>query len=204
MVAAFEALVERVQACYHCPGMHHVHVLSRRNGPVPAPVMFIGEAVGRLGGARTGVPMSRDATGKRFNALLTEAGIARERVFITNAVLCNPLRDGRNRRPQRAELVACAPFLGEQLQIVSPQIIVTLGEIALSALRFLLPHDYQLRRCVGQALPWGGRILVPLYHPGPRAEVHRARDLQVMDWRRLGTLVLHYFPSLRADSHRCL
>lgn len=195
--AAFERLVRRVQACVCCQEMQHVHVLGQQNGPVPAPIMFIGEAVGRLGGARTGVPMTSDATGRRFNALLAEAGIARAGVFITNAVLCNPLRNGCNRRPRRSEVAACSPFLAEQVRLVDPAIIVTLGDVPLAALRLIAPHNYRLRDHVGQVLLWGQRLLVPLYHTGPRALLHRPADKQTADWRQLGLLALQLFPYLR-------
>jgi uracil-DNA glycosylase family 4 len=197
---AFRSLVLQVQDCTRCSSMHHVHVLSERNGSVPSHVMFIGEAVGRLGGARTGIPMSIDATGRRFDLLLAESGINRDAVFISNAVLCNPLHNGNNRRPRRAEIVACSGFLARQIEVVDPEFVVTLGEVALSAIGEINIHGTSLRANVGDAMPWNGRTLVPLYHPGPRAVLHRPHDTQVCDWRRLGRLVLTRFPELRRQT----
>ena len=71
--------------------MHHAHVLGDANGPLDATVLFVAEAVGRRGGAVTGVPLTRDESGKRFTSFLALAGLSRGEVFITNAVLCNPL-----------------------------------------------------------------------------------------------------------------
>jgi uracil-DNA glycosylase len=202
LTPAFATLVRDVQNCTVCSEMNQVHVLSERNGAVPAPIMFIGEAVGRLGGARTGVPMSIDATGKRFNILLAEAGIRRDAVFISNAVLCNPLKEGNNRRPRRSEIAACSSFLSRQIEVVSPDFVVTLGEVALSALSQIRPHTYTLKEFVGKFLEWNGRILVPLYHPGPRAVLHRPHPEQVGDWRQLGAAVLARHPRL-AEMANC-
>ncbi|MEX0786873.1 MAG: uracil-DNA glycosylase family protein, partial [Dehalococcoidia bacterium] len=85
--------------------MNHVHVLGDVNGPRDAGVLFVAEAPGRLGAARTGIPMTSDVTGRRFHAFLAEAGLVRARVFITNSVLCNPLAtNGNNRRPKAREV----------------------------------------------------------------------------------------------------
>ena len=87
--AAFEQLVERVQACRDCPRMDgRLRVLSRSNGSVHAALLFVAEAPGRLGGDRWGIPLYGDRTGRNFEALLREAGPDRASIFITNAVLC--------------------------------------------------------------------------------------------------------------------
>lgn len=187
--AAFRRLHRRVRGCFACQDMHHVHVLGDANGSLQARVMFIGEAPGRLGAARTGVPFTSDQSGLRFQRLLEAAGLRREDVFLTNALLCNPLRDGRNRPPRRAERAACAAWLRAQIALVDPALVVTMGTVALDALRLLEPHAYLLRQDVGRPLPWHGRTLIPLYHPSPRTAARRPFEQQVEDFRRLGALV---------------
>ena len=169
--------------------MDHVHVLGGANGPLTARAIFIGEAPGRLGAARTGVPFTSDQSGLRFQRLLAEAGLRREEVFLTNALLCNPLRDGHNRPPRRRELAACAGWLEAQLRLVDPPLVVTLGTAALEALRIIKRHPYTLSRDAGKALPWGGRTLVPLYHPSPRTAGRRPFERQLEDFRRLRTML---------------
>lgn len=189
--AAFDALVARVQACRRCPRMHgRTRVLGPANGPLDARVLFVGEAPGRHGGDRTGVPFCGDRSGALFDTLLAAAGLSRARVFVTNAVLCNP-RDpvGRNARPTAAELAACSEHLREQLALVDPTWVVALGHAALRALARLAPHPLCLPRDVGRPVVWQGRWLVALYHPSPRALRHRPRALQEADFRRLGELV---------------
>ncbi len=191
---AFRGLCRQVAECRLCPAMRHVHVLGAANGPVHAPVVFVGEAPGRLGAARTGVPFTSDRSGRRFQELLALAGLGRDEVFVTNAVLCHPDGGGRNRRPSPTEVRNCSRWLAAQLELVQPRVVVALGEVALAALRLLSPHPYSLRRYVGQPLPWAGRLLVPLYHPSPRAANHRSPRQQAEDFRCLGEFVKPFTP----------
>ncbi len=170
--------------------MNHVHVLSGANGALDADALFVGEAPGRLGAARTGVPMTSDVTGQRFESFLEEAGLLRERVFVTNAVLCNPLTAaGLNRRPARVEVAECNRFLTEQVKLVRAPVVVALGTVALDALRLIGPHDLVLARDVGRAVSWAGRTLVPLYHPSIQSTLTRPHEQQLADWRALGLAV---------------
>ena len=153
-------------------------------------MLFIGEAPGRRGAARTGVPFSGDESGRRFEMLLVEAGLGRDRVFVTNAVLCLPLdARGNNRPPKRAERANCAAHLATTIDLVDPRLIVTLGATALAALRHVSPHGLALCTAASTPLQWNGRLLVPLYHTAQRAQVHRDWATQVADWRAVGTLV---------------
>jgi uracil-DNA glycosylase family 4 len=189
--AAFRDLASRALACRLCPRMEgRRRVLGAANGPLDAEVLFVAEAPGRFGGDRTGVPLTNDQSGRNFAALLCGAGIERDRVFVTNAVLCNP-RDGhgRNAPPSAQECHNCRPFLQETLLLVRAPIVAALGRVALAALRRIEQHDLELRRDVGQAVPWLGRLLVPLYHPGPRAQLHRPFDDQQRDFHCLRVLL---------------
>lgn len=188
---AFAALCVGAQCCRRCPTMGgRRRVLSAANGRPGATVIFIGEAPGRHGGERTGVPFSGDQTGRNFTALLARAGIGRDDIFVTNAVLCNPQDErGRNRPPRREELEACRPWLAQQLAIVAAPIVVPLGAVALAALDAMHPHGLRLREAVGRDHAWAGRVLVPLYHPGPRAQLHRPFATQCQDFLALGELV---------------
>jgi uracil-DNA glycosylase family 4 len=184
----FESLVADVQLCRRCAAMEgRRRVLGPANGPLDARVLFVAEAPGRLGGDRTGVPLTSDQTGRNFARLLAEAGMRRDEVFVTNAVLCNPrCPRGLNRAPTPAEVVNCQPHLAATLRCVAAPLVVTLGAVALRALDALEPHGLTLRRDVGQATPWRERTLVPLYHPGPRAQIHRPFARQAADFRQLG------------------
>ena len=189
--ARFVALVERVRACRACPRMEgRQRVLGAGNGSLDAAVLFVAEAPGRLGADRSGIPFTGDQSGRNFDMLLRAAGLERRDVFVTNAVLCNP-RDtqGRNARPTVGEVRNCAMHLRETLELIQARYVVALGQVALDALRAVAAHDVILARDVRQRLPWNGRWLVPLYHPSPRAQLHRPLPLQLEDWRSLGEMI---------------
>ena len=189
MPADFARLIADLERCRACDGMHHAHVLGPGNGPLDAMVLFVAEAVGRRGGAVTGVPLTRDETGQRFERFLALAGIGRRDCFITNAVLCNPLdAAGRNRAPRPAEVARCRPFLARTLELVSAPLVVALGRVALESLRAIAPHEAQLPRDLARKNAWQGRTLVAMYHPSRQSTLHRSEALQEEDWRALGRI----------------
>jgi len=183
----FQELVSNAQACRLCPRMEgRRRVLSHLNGSLNPSVLFIAEAPGRLGGDRCGIPLSQDQTGRNFDGLLKEAGIDRSRVFITNAVLCNP-RDarGNNAPPSRKEILNCSIFLKNLIDTLDPPIIVPLGAKALAALGIISRHEINLATDVARPKDWYGRKVIPLYHPGPRAMIHRPMFRQQEDYLKL-------------------
>ena len=187
--SAFAELIKDVEGCFVCGSMAHCHTLGDANGSSRARVLFVGEAPGRYGAGRSGVPFHGDESGRRFESLLAVAGLTRNDVFVTNAVLCNPLdAEGRNRRPKTSEVIRCSDFLRRQIEVTDPAIIVALGGVALQALGRIESHATTLREGVGRPAEWLGRWLVALYHPGRRALVHRNEAAQEADWQRLGEL----------------
>lgn len=187
----FSALVTAACTCHRCPRMEgRTRVLGSANGPLCAPILFVAEAPGRLGADRCGTPLSGDRTGQTFDALLAASGIRRDEIFITNAVLCNPRDDaGRNDTPTRAELRNCGSHLARLIEILGPEVVVTLGVTALNALDLLARHGLILRRDVGRPAWWFGRRLVPLYHPGPRALIRRPFAAQCADYQNLTRII---------------
>jgi uracil-DNA glycosylase family 4 len=165
-------------------------VLGPANGAIDARLLFVAEAPGRFGGDRTGVPLCGDRSGATFAQLLAAAGIDRETVFVTNAVLCNP-RDahGRNARPSPTELRNCSMHLAAQIAVLDPPWVIALGHTALRALALVAPHSLRLPASLGQPARWHGRHLVALYHPGPRALIRRPLAAQMNDYRQIAALV---------------
>lgn len=194
---AFSTLIAEAAACDLCPALcERRAVLSERNGRPGAQVLFIGEAPGRQGGDRTRVPFSGDQSGRNFQRFLDSIQLTRDRVFITNAVLCNPRKtSGANRRPTAQEVSNCSAFLRRQLELIDAKIIATLGAVSLEALSRIEYHALSLKSAVGQIHSWNGRLLVPLYHPSPqvlashRREAEQLRDYQAIA-RALGKFAL--------------
>ena len=152
--------------CDLAPGRTQV---VRGVGARRARVLFLGEAPGAKED-EAGEPFV-GAAGRLFTGLLEEAGLRRRDVYITNVVACRP---PRNRAPKAKEVKAHAPWLEEQLRLVRPEIVVTLGRVALT---WFLPKA-KVTRLTGkpQHIVWQERelTLLPFFHP---AAVLRSRDL---------------------------
>jgi len=187
----FDDLVESVQHCSLCPRLcGRRKVLSSANGSIESKVLFVAEAPGRLGAERTGVPLYGDRTGNNFETLLANVGWKREQVFITNAILCNPQEeDGNNGTPTQEEIANCSAYLEMIIALLNPDVVATLGKTALEALNLISPHGIDLRAGVARMTPWWNRKLFPLYHPGPRALIHRSLAKQRADFMLLAKQV---------------
>ncbi len=104
--------------------------LSRRvavpgEGPCPSRIMLIGEAPGKYED-ESGRPFVGRA-GKLLDEALIKAGIKRNDVFITSVIKCRP---PENRKPKRCEIDACNPYLMAQMEILSPNVVCLMGNVA--------------------------------------------------------------------------
>ena len=147
--------------------------------------MFIGEAPGRKGADRTRIPFSGDQSGANFDRYLNSINLTREAIFITSAALCNPRAEsGANRRPTQRELANCSTFLRRTIAVVDPRVIVTLGSVALEALKRIQYHELNLKESAAKIQSWDGRVLVPIYHPSPQVLAsHRREADQLQDYQ---------------------
>jgi uracil-DNA glycosylase len=127
------------------------------DGSPDADVMFVGEGPG-FHEDRQGIPFV-GAAGQLLNQLLSEVGLDRRDVYITNVVLCRP---PGNRDPLPDEIESCRPYLMEQLELVDPRVVVTLGNFAT---RVILDRPVSISRVRGQRQMWQGRLVIPTYHP---------------------------------------
>ncbi|HWZ16939.1 MAG TPA: uracil-DNA glycosylase family protein [Mucilaginibacter sp.] len=191
----FDILGEKVRNCDLCPRMcYSQKILNRSSGSLNAEIMFIGEAPGRLGADNSGIPFHGDKAGHNFEELLKFAGIHRSNIFVTNAVLCNPRDEkGNNSTPTKAEIDNCSFYLREQIKLINPKIIVTLGSVALESTKYILKHDLNLRDSVRTANRWYEKILIPFYHPGQRAMIHRSMANQRSDYQFLADIAKKLF-----------
>jgi len=182
----FIALTTEAANCRLCPAMcGRSAVLSELNGRLDARVMFIGEAPGRKGADRTRIPFSGDQSGRNFDRFLASIGLERSQIFITSAALCNPrTTTGANRRPTTSEVRNCSDFLKRTIELIDPRLIVTLGGVALDALKLVHYHELNLREAAGRVHQWAGRLLVPLYHPSPQVLITSRREAaQLRDYK---------------------
>ncbi len=178
-------LCGEVKKCKLCARMNNSkRVLNGSCGPINAQAFFIGEAPGRLGADGSEIPFHGDVAGDNFERLLNQVGLSRYNIYITNAVLCNPKDDdGNNATPNLNEIKNCTNYLQQQIELVNPKIIVTLGATALKATSIIESHKISLKKDVRKSFNWFNRKLIPLYHPGQRAMAHRSFLNQLADYQ---------------------
>ncbi len=122
-----------------------------------ARLMFVGEGPGAEED-RQGEPFV-GAAGQRLNRWIERIGLSREEVYIANIVKCRP---PGNRAPLPEEASSCLPWLRRQIRAVRPEILCTLGAVAL---HFLLGSDERITRARGRWKELDGILLLPTYHP---------------------------------------
>ena len=126
-------------------------------GRPDADLLFVGEGPG-FHEDRRGVPFV-GAAGQLLDRMLAGVGIERRDVYIANVVKCRP---PGNRDPQPDEIAACAPWLAEQVALIDPRVVVTLGNFAT---RFVLDRQVSITRVRGQRFVIDGRTVIPTFHP---------------------------------------
>ncbi len=154
--------------------------------------MVVGEGPGRDEDL-TGRPFVGRA-GRLLEALLAHAGLRREDVYITNVIKSRAVTrtvPHRDRPPAPPEISACATWLRQQLAVIRPRIVVTLGRHAMDA---FLPgarigdvHGRPQRPLAGTG--WEALVILPLYHPSYALHNPGARPVLFRDIEPLRALV---------------
>lgn len=127
-------------------------------GDPRAELMLIGEAPG-FNEDQQGEPFV-GAAGQLLTRLLAEIGLAREDVYIANVIKCRP---PNNRDPLADEIDSCKDYLRNQITLIDPKVVVTLGNFAS---KLLLRTETGITRLRGRTYQWWqGRLLIPTFHP---------------------------------------
>lgn len=157
-VAALDRLRTTALACTRCPLAEGRTQVVFGVGNPEADLLFVGEGPGREEDL-AGEPFV-GRSGKLLDRLMwEELGLTRAECYIANVVKCRP---PNNRDPAPVEIESCRPYLEEQIQLIEPSVIVTLGNFAT---KLLLESPRGIRELRGQVFERGGRRLVPTYHP---------------------------------------
>ncbi len=162
-----QEMQERLRAAVQTSPYREKTIVFGEGAEAPA-LMMIGEAPGG-DEEKQGRPFVGKA-GKNLSAFLKVVGLKREEIYISNVVKLRPTKaspkTGRavNRPPSAEEIAFFLPFLREEIQMIAPRVIVTLGNVPLQAVtgeRRATIGDYH-----GRAVTLSdGRILFALYHP---------------------------------------
>ncbi|MFH1222882.1 MAG: uracil-DNA glycosylase [Pseudomonadota bacterium] len=127
-------------------------------GAPQAKLMFIGEGPGQ-DEDETGRPFVGRA-GQLLTKIIEAMGLKREDVYIANIVKCRP---PANRTPADDEIIACAPYLAEQISVIKPKVIVALGAPATCT---LFNRKIKISEMRGKFYDWmNGVKLMPTFHP---------------------------------------
>lgn len=148
-------------------------------GDPDARLMLVGEAPGKNEDLQ-GEPFV-GAAGRLLDELLGSIGVSREEAYIANVLKCRP---PGNRDPQQDEIDSCKGYLREQIRMISPEVVVTLGNFAT---KLLVPTEVGITRMRGQLIDWWlGAILVPTFHPAaalrgrPRVKEQMQEDFELV------------------------
>ena len=194
-----EQLVElfhEVQACTKCP-LHETRTKAVFGaGNADAELMFVGEAPGAEED-RQGLPFVGRA-GQLLNLLLAEIGLAREDVFIANVLKSRP---PGNRDPQPEEIGACEPYLFEQVRLIEPRVVCTLGNFATKLLSGS-PVGITKVRGTPQVHELGGRtvFLLPLLHPAAALRTPAMKETLRADFATIPGLLSGPPPAAMSDA----
>lgn len=174
-------LNKEMLACSRCVLRKGCIQVVPGDGSVQAQIMFIGEGPGKkedeLGKPFVG------AAGKFLDEMLGVINFKREDVYIANTVKCRP---PENRDPLPEEKEACWPWLLEQIRIIQPKLIVTLGkhsmEIFFPTFKISEIHGQALRREIPEI---GRKVFFALYHPAAALYNGSMREVLFKDFKKI-------------------
>ena len=184
-----QALLEQIMADIVsnniCPDLaREATNLVMGDGNINAKIVFSGEAPGKKEDL-SGLPFM-GAAGTFLNEMLATVGLDRRDVYITNIVKYRP---PDNRDPKTSEKQAFWPYLVRQLEVIQPQVVVTLGR---HSMEYFLP-DQKIGDIHGQPsqIQFGKNqmTIVPLYHPAAALYNGGLRATLLEDFNKLSKII---------------
>lgn len=157
VVARFSEMAADVAACTKCGLARSRNKPVFGAGSVKTDLMFIGEGPG-YDEDQQGIPFIGKA-GQLLTKIINAIDLDREDVYITNIVKCRP---PGNRDPLPEEAEACHSYLAEQISLIQPKIICTLGR---HASQVILNTTESISRLRGRFHSINGIMVLPTYHP---------------------------------------
>jgi uracil-DNA glycosylase len=192
--ADLEKISNQVMKCRRCPLWEEATNSVPGEGSACAKVMFIGEAPGEQEDT-LGRPFVGRA-GKVLDSLLAGTGLSRGDVFIGNIVKHRP---PGNRDPKPDEVVACTPWLEQQINTLRPPLLVPLGRHAARYILGRMGVEFvkitDISGTVFEGEPFGfPQKIVPVLHPAATLHNPLSRDRLEEDFRRLSCLLKEMEP----------
>jgi uracil-DNA glycosylase len=183
--AALKTLADSVAGCRKCGLCETRTQVVFGVGSAQADLLFVGEGPG-FHEDRQGEPFV-GAAGKLLNELLAGIGLSRADVYIANVVKCRP---PENRDPAPEEIEACSPHLMDQIALIRPRVICTLGRFAT---KLLAETELSITAIHGKAkekrLAGVDTVIFPVFHPAAALYTPANRQVLVDDFARLRRLL---------------
>jgi uracil-DNA glycosylase family 4 len=169
-MSALTQLCEEIVACQGCELAQYRTKVVPGEGAEDADLLFIGEAPG-WHEDQQGRPFVGPA-GQFLDQLLASIGLRREEVYIANVIKCRP---PQNRDPLPAEIQSCGKWLDRQIEIIQPQMIITLGRYSLAR---YFPNQ-SISKIHGKPRKSGDVVYYPMYHPA--AALHQGSLRRIIE-----------------------
>ena len=174
--AALEKIAAQVRICEKCRLCKTATNGVPGEGNPDSEIIFVGEAPG-ANEDQQGRPFVGRA-GMLLEFMLNQIGYKREDVWIGNIVKHRP---PENRDPLPDEIEACKPYLTNQIEIISPKLIVTLGRFSMN---YFLP-DAKITQAHGQPYNLGNFYIYPVYHPAAGLRNPQMKTTLIADFLKI-------------------
>jgi len=190
VAAELERIGREVQGCTRCDLYRTATRGVPGEGPLDAEIMLVGEAPG-FNEDKQGRPFVGAAGRFLEEELLALADLTRADVFITNVIKHRP---PNNRDPLPVELAACRPYLDQQIELINPRLIVTLGRFSLGT---FFPGS-MISKVHGEVREKDRRYYFHMYHPAAALHQDKLKQTLIDDMKKLATFIKGPFAELRS------
>ena len=176
-IMTLQELHDSIKDCQRCRLASGRTQVVFGTGNPHAKIMFVGEAPGFYED-KQGIPFV-GAAGKLLDELLEGAGLPRNDVYIANVIKCRP---PDNRDPMADEVETCKPFLLQQIELIKPKVVCTLGNFAMQT---LLGKKVGIMKVRGQSFQVKDFFVFPMLHPAAALHQGNLNEPLREDFRRL-------------------
>lgn len=168
------SLKERIHNCQKCPLSQGRKNAVPGEGNLGTELMFVGEAPGRDEDIQ-GRPFVGRA-GQLLTKIIQAMQFKREEVYITNIVKCRP---PENRNPHKQEIEMCQDYLREQIEMIKPEVIVTLGKVAADC---FIQSKLGMTALRGSFYEFNNIKVMPTFHPSYLIRNEGNKEIKKMVW----------------------
>ena len=180
VISEYEALVNKIKTCVQWDLCKTRTNAVPGQGSLTSKIMFVGEAPGARED-EVGLPFV-GAAGNVLSGMLELIGLSRKEVYIANIIKCRP---PNNRDPSPHEIDQCWKYLDKQIDLINPDLIVTLGRHSFGN---FFPGEL-ISQARGTPRNWNGRTIFPVYHPAATLHNPRLKPILEEDFRKMKMLI---------------